>query len=87
MSRRGKIKWFAPAGLIMYSPVGTNESQLQDNRLYRALKAANLFGGTMGQLFNSGQPTFISRPGQQPMTALIQGYIGGILYVGQKFPF
>jgi hypothetical protein len=39
------------------------------------------------RLINSGQPTFISRPGQQPMTALIQGYTGGILYVGQKFPF
>jgi hypothetical protein len=38
-------KWYAPAGLIMYSPMGTSEAALKDDPLYRALKRANLFGG------------------------------------------
>jgi hypothetical protein len=80
-------KWFAPAGLMMYSPAGVNESQLQNNSLYRALKAANLFGGTTGQPFVSGQPTVIDLSGPSPTFALIKGYTGDILYVGQKSPF
>ena len=80
-------RWFAPAGLMMYSPVGTNEDQLQNEPLYRALKAANLFGGTMGQPFTSGQPTLIHSPDEPPTFALITGYADDILYVGQKSPF
>jgi hypothetical protein len=78
-------KWFAPAGVIMYSPVSANEDELQDNPLYRALKATNLWGGTMGQPFTSGQPRFL--PGSSPVFPIIQGYRGDILYVGQKSPF
>jgi hypothetical protein len=49
-------KWFAPAGLMMYSPLGANEDQLKDDPLYRALKRANLFGGTAARPFVSGRP-------------------------------
>jgi hypothetical protein len=80
-------KWFAPAGLMMYSPAGADESQLQGDPLYRALKAANLFGGTAGQPFVSGQPTVIGLSGQSPTFKQIEGYTGDILYVGQKSPF
>lgn len=73
-------RWFAPAGLMMYSPLGANEDQLKDDPLYRALKRANLFGGTMGKPFVSGQP-------RGPTPALIQGYDGRVLYIGQKSPF
>lgn len=72
-------RWYAPAGLIMYSPAGSTEEQLKDDPLYRALKKANLFGGTMGSPFISGQPTW-------PLP-IIQGYNGQVLYIGQKSPF
>jgi hypothetical protein len=73
-------KWFAPAGLMIYSPVGSTEDQLKGDPLYRALKAANLFGGTMGAPFVSGQPRIPDLP-------VIQGYKGRVLYIGQKSPF
>lgn len=73
-------KWFAPAGLIMYSPVGSNEAQLKDDPLYRALKAANLFGGTTGSPFLSGEL-------RGPIPAIIPGYSGHVLYIGEKSPF
>jgi hypothetical protein len=74
-------RWFAPAGLIMYSPLGSNIEQLKDDPLYRALKAANLFGGTTGGPFLSPQ----LHGGRGP--ELLQGYAGHILYIGQKSPF
>lgn len=70
-------KWWAPAGLIMYSPTGETEA----DPLCRALKRANLFGGTMGGPFTSGQ-----LPGNAP-PILIHGYCGHVLYVGQRPPF
>lgn len=73
-------KWNAPAGLVMYSPLGSNEDDLKDDPLYRALKAANLFGGTTNKPYLSPQ----LRP---PPQALISGYSGHVLYVGQKSPF
>lgn len=73
-------RWFAPAGLLMYSPSGSTEDQLKDDPLYLTLKKANLFGGTMGAPFVSGQPRI-------PEMYLIQGYKGPVLYVGQKSPF
>jgi len=73
-------KWFAPAGLIMYSPLGTNEDTLKDDPLYRALKAANLFGGTTSRPFLSPQL-------RGPIPAVIPGYNGHVLYIGQKSPF
>jgi hypothetical protein len=72
-------KWYAPAGLLMYSPSGSTEEQLKDDPLYRALKRSNLFGGTMGGPFVSGQPDW-------PLPT-IQGYNGPVLYIGQKPPF
>lgn len=73
-------KWFAPAGLIMFSPVGSNEDQLKDDPLYRALKKADLFGGTTSK-------PFLSPDLRGPVPALIPGYTGRVLYVGQKSPF
>lgn len=74
-------KWFAPAGLLMYSPLGANEDQLGDDPLYRALKAAKLFGGTTSRPFLSPQIQ------GQIAAPLIEGYRGNVLYVGQKSPF
>ena len=76
-------KWFAPAGLIMYSPDGSTEDRLKNDPLYLALKRANLFGGTMGAPFVSGQP----RIADLSNLPLIQGYKGRVLYIGQKSPF
>jgi len=73
-------RWYAPAGLIMYSPAGQSEDQLKDDPLYRALKAANLFGGTTAQ-------PFLSPEVRGPVPALIPGYTGHVLYIGQKSPF
>jgi len=73
-------KWYAPAGLIMYSPLGTNVDILKDDPLYRALKRANLFGGTTSGPFVSGQL-------RGPIPMLIHGYNGPVLYIGQKPPF
>jgi hypothetical protein len=73
-------RWFAPAGLVMYSPLGQNEDQLKDDPLYRALKAANLFGGTTSRPFVSPQI-------RGPVPTLIPGYNGRVLYIGQKSPF
>jgi hypothetical protein len=73
-------KWFAPAGLIMFSPAGSTEDQLKDDPLYRALKRANLFGGTTSR-------PFLSPDLRGPEPALIQGYTGHVLYIGQKSPF
>jgi hypothetical protein len=81
-------KWWAPAGLMMYSPTGTNEDTLKDDPLYRALKAANLFGGTTARPFISGSPRPVLT-GQPPVPVLpeIPGYNGHVLYIGQKSPF
>jgi hypothetical protein len=77
----GEDKWFAPAGLLMYSPAGQTEKELKDDPLYRTLKAANLFGGITGQ-------PFLSPNARGPMLPpVIQGYTGHVLYVGQKSPF
>jgi hypothetical protein len=73
-------KWFAPAGLMMYSPLGQSEDQLKNDPLYRALKAANLFGGTTSRPFLSPQI-------RGPVPTVIPGYNGRVLYVGQKSPF
>jgi hypothetical protein len=73
-------KWFAPAGLIMYSPLGQTEDQLKDDPLYRALKAVNLFGGTTSR-------PFISPQIRGPVPTLIPGYNGHVLYIGQRSPF
>jgi hypothetical protein len=73
-------KWHAPSGLIMYSPLGQSEEQLAADVLCRALKRANLFGGTTSQPFASGQL-------HGPIPTLIAGYKGRVLYIGQKSPF
>jgi hypothetical protein len=73
-------KWFVPAGLIMYSPFGSTEEQLKDDPLYRALKKANLFGGLTSR-------PFLSPDLRGPTPALIEGYKGRVLYIGQKSPF
>jgi hypothetical protein len=73
-------RWFAPAGLMMYSPLGTNEDQLQDDPLYRALKRASLFGGLASSPFLSPQL-------RGPTPSLIPNYSGRVLYIGQKSPF
>jgi hypothetical protein len=73
-------RWFAPAGLMMYSPLGQNDDQLKDDPLYRALKAANLFGGTAGRPFVSPQL-------RGPIPVEIPGYNGHVLYIGEKSPF
>ncbi|MGM5020165.1 hypothetical protein [Tardiphaga sp. 367_B4_N1_1] len=73
-------KWFAPAGMLMFSPLGSNEDQLKDDPLYRALKRAGLFGGTTGK-------PFLSPDVRGPIPALIPGYTGHVLYIGQKSPF
>jgi len=72
---------------MMYSPVGSNENQLENDPLYRALKVANLFSGTMAQPFTSGQPALVRHSDQPPTFALMEGYVGDILYVGQKSSF
>jgi hypothetical protein len=77
----GEDKWFAPAGLVMYSPAGRTEEQLKDDPLYRTLKAANLFGGL------AGQPFLSLDSGRTFPPAVIAGYAGHVLYVGQKSPF
>ena len=76
----GEDKWLSPAGLMMYSPLRSNEDELKDDPLYRALKAANLFGGTTSRPFLSPQL-------RGPAPTVIQGYNGHVLYVGQKSPF
>lgn len=65
----------APAGLVMYKPGGaTNEADMKDDPLYRALKAANLFGGfTSSPFLSIEQPMGPRLPPDQH-----------ILYVGQK---
>jgi hypothetical protein len=73
-------KWFAPAGLIMFSPLGSTEEQLKDDPLYRALKKSNLFGGLTSK-------PFLSPDLRGPTPALISGYNGRVLYIGQKSPF
>jgi hypothetical protein len=73
-------RWFAPAGLIMFSPLGSNEDQLKHDPLYLALKRAGLFGGTTSK-------PFLSPDIRGPAPQLITGYSGHVLYVGQKFPF
>jgi hypothetical protein len=73
-------KWFAPAGLIMFSPMGSTEEQLKDDPLYRALKKANLFGGLASR-------PFLSPEVRGPTPALIPRYNGRVLYIGQKSPF
>jgi hypothetical protein len=73
-------KWFAPAGLVMYSPLGQSEEQLKEDPLYRALKAANLFGGTTSR-------PFLSLQLRGPTPAEIPGYNGHVLYIGQKSPY
>ena len=65
---------------MMFSPVGSNEEQLKDDPLYRALKKANLFGGLAGK-------PFLSPEVRGPTPALIPGYNGRVLYIGQKSPF
>jgi len=73
-------KWFAPSGLIMYSPLGADEISLKNDPLYRALKATHLLGGTTSRPFLSPQL-------HGPIPAEIFGYNGHVLYVGQKSPF
>ena len=73
-------KWFAPAGLVMYSPRGHTEEQLKDDPLYRTLKSANLFGGFTSQ-------PFLSPELRGPVPTVIPRYAGHVLYVGQKSPF
>jgi hypothetical protein len=70
-------KWWAPNGLVMYSPNGSNEAQLTKDPLSVALKAANLYGGLTSAPF----------PSPQQLTSLISGYNGYILYIGEKSPW
>lgn len=73
-------RWFTRVGVAIYSPAGSNEDQLKDDPLYRALKRANLFGGTASK-------PFLSLQLRGPDPGVISGYNGHVLYIGQKSPF
>jgi hypothetical protein len=68
-----------PAGLMMYSPKGQSEGELKDDPVYKALKRANLFGGTTSQPF----ATLTLRPNTPLIPVPSDGYV---IYIGQKLP-
>jgi hypothetical protein len=68
-----------PAGVMMYKPGGaTAENDLKDDPVYKALKRANLFGGTAAQPFASVE--------RGPLGPLLPAD-GYVIYVGQKLPW
>jgi hypothetical protein len=69
----------APAGLVMYSPKGQGEGELKDDPVYKALKRANLFGGTTAKPF----ATLTLRPNTPELLVPPDGYV---IYIGQKLP-
>ncbi len=75
-------KWFAPGGLIMYAPdARMGSKELETDPLFSALRKAKIFGGTTAAPYASPD----MRPTLHP--ALITGYSGRVLYIGQKSPF